>query len=65
MNDGRKDHVIEVSRSAYIEGSGSLWHLKGRMWRRRKKKLQGSSEIRETTVLALQKTYKNAIRIEQ
>ena len=23
-----KDHVIEVSRSAYIEGSGSLWHLK-------------------------------------
>lgn len=31
MNDGRKDHVIEVSRSAYIEGSGSLWHLKGPM----------------------------------
>lgn len=65
MNDSRKEHVIVVSRSAYIEGSGSLWHLKGRMWRRWKKKLQGSSEIRETTVFVLQKTYKNAIRIEQ
>lgn len=56
-----KDHVIEVSRSAYIEGFRQLMAFKGRMWRRRKKKLQESSDIKETTLFLF---YKKLIKMQ-